>query len=486
MTNSKVSITRNVLYNWLRVGLSLVFPLITTPYLTRVLGTEGIGKVNYIYSITSYFAAFATLGISDYAIKEGGKIRDDPEKLGKFATEMFILNLIATGLASVAFFSLLFIPSLNVYSTLIIIMYIHIPAGALGLLWIFQVFEDYKRITLFSTVIQLISVALMFILVRSKDDYLNYAFVHVFSSVSVNFICFFSIRKQLKLFGYGNYELIKHLKPILIIFALGIAASLYLNFDTTMLGTMIGDDSVGLYYISVKLVNMVEKIMTSISGVLLARLSYYVGSAKTREFDDLVKKTISCILIIAIPAAIGLFCLAEPTVLLIGGPGFLLSARSLRVLCFKIVFSTLNGFLVYQILLPLNKEKISALATIISCVVNLGLNYLIIPVLEETGAAITTVLAELCVFIICIYAARSVIKRISLWGTIFKLFLAAIQIPIVSVIVFKLTDSILLRLVIPIGLCVPMYFGLLYLLKEPVVMYYTNRVFKKLSPQNDL
>lgn len=482
--NQKPSVAKNVVWNWIRVLVGIIFPLVSFPYISRVLGPDGIGKVGYIYSIVGYFSLVAILGVPNYGIKEGAKLRDDKEKLGKFTTEMVIINIAASVLSTAAYLCLLAFPTFQNYKALIIIMVGYIPLSSLGLAWVFQVFEDYRRITIQTICIQAISLALLFLLVRDSGDYLQYAFVHVFSSMGSNVLYLVSASRRVKLFGYKNYNIKKHLKPILILFGMGAASTLYLNFDSTMLGSIVGDTSVGLYSAANKVTVIVSTLLSSICGVILARMAYYVGIDQQEKFHNLLRNTIICMLMLSIPASIGLILLSEPIVLILCGEQYLDAVPAMCILSANLIIAPINGLIAYQVLLPYNREKYSAIATVAGAVLNLSLNYFVIPQFMQTGAAATTLVSEWCVFAICVFAARDLLRNLNIAKSIFQIIAGCVPILAVGVLINNIIQSSWLRvlLITPIGgisyflVLMPMKNDMLLYLIEPI----KHRLFKKI------
>ena len=193
---SQKSLKTNAFLNTLKTVLTLFFPLITFPYSSRVLGPENIGKVNFAQSVVSYFAIIASLGISTYATREAAKVRDDREKLSQISSEIFIINLISTVIAYVLLVaSLIFVRKFDDYRLLIIICSTLIVFTTVGMGWLYQAVEDYLYITVRSLAFQIISVILLFTLVKSKDDYLWYASINIISNVGANILNFIHARK---------------------------------------------------------------------------------------------------------------------------------------------------------------------------------------------------------------------------------------------------------------------------------------------------
>lgn len=478
--NQKPSIAQNVVWNWVRVFMGIVFPLVSFPYISRVLGPDGIGKVGYIYSIVGYFSLFAIFGVPNYGIKEGAKIRNDKEKLGKFTTEMVIINIITSVLSTAAYLCLLAFPAFQNYKALIILMAGYIPLSSLGLAWVFQVFEDYRRITIQSICVQAVSLALLFLLVRDSDDYLQYAFVHVFASIGSNVLYLVSASRKVKLFGYGHYNLKKHLKPVLLLLGMGVASTLYLNFDSTMLGNMVGDTSVGLYSAANKVTVIVSTLLSSICGVILARMSYYAGIDKQEQFRSLLRNTIICMLMLSIPASIGLILLSRSIILILCGVRYLEAIPAMCILSVNLIIAPINGLLAYQVLLPYNREKYSAIATVAGAILNISLNYFVIPQYMQTGAAVTTLLSEWCVFAICVFVSRDLLHNLDIAKSIVQIVIACVPILAFGIIINGITQSSWIRVVAITLLGMISYYLVLILMKNETLLYLTAQIRHKL------
>lgn len=178
--NESKSLGVNAALNAIRSGLSVVFPLITYPYAFRVLHAEGIGKVNYALSIIGYFSLIAALGISTYAIREGAKLRKDKEKLSRFCNQIFSINIVTSIAAYIFLFLCVYnIKALSEYKQLIIILSLSIGFSTLGVEWINTIYEDFLYVTIRSIVIYILTLILLFVLVKNQKDVLQYAFLTI-------------------------------------------------------------------------------------------------------------------------------------------------------------------------------------------------------------------------------------------------------------------------------------------------------------------
>lgn len=214
----KKSLSLNAVMSAAKTLMGILFPLITFPYASNVLQVENLGRVNFASSISGYFVLFAGLGISSYAVREGSKYVNDREKLSKFASEMFSINMIST-LMTYAVLALVLLGSskLRGYADLIVILSLQIFFTTIGTEWIFTIFEEYTYITLRSLLFQILSLAALFALVKTKDDYCIYAGITVFSAVGANLLNVFRVRRYCTIHWTTKIDWKTHLKPILVI-----------------------------------------------------------------------------------------------------------------------------------------------------------------------------------------------------------------------------------------------------------------------------
>lgn len=403
----KKSLAKNAMLNSLKTILAMIFPLITFPYASRVLQVENMGKVNYASSIISYFVLLAGLGIKTYAIREGARIRDNKEKLEKFSSEIFSINIISTIIAYVLLILVIIgVNKLRPYSLLLIIQSLNIVGTTLGVEWLYTIYEDYLYITIRSIVVQFVSMILLFVLVHNVNDYIVYASISVFATTASYIFNFFHSRKIIHIHFSLKGNLKQHIKPILIIFAMSVATTIYVNSDTTMLGWISGDYYVGLYNAATKVYNIVKSLMAASILVALPRLSSYLANGHKDEYEKEAGQILNTFILLLLPTIVGLFMAAKNIVGVLSGEGYELAVPALKILAISLLFSIIATYMIHVVLLPAKLEKEIMRATIVSAVVNILLNIFFIPAFQHIGAALTTVIAEFIVMLWQIVTAR--------------------------------------------------------------------------------
>ena len=404
MDTKKKSIKMNAILSMINSILTMGFSLITYPYATRVLLAENLGKVNYANSIVSYFVLIAVLGFSTYAIREGSRIRENKKKVNEFCSEIFSLNLYTVVIAySFLLLAVFKISKLSPYTGLIMLQSITIFSTWISANWINVIYEDYLSITIRSIAIRIISIILLFILVKAPEDYYTYAAITVVSTLVVDMMNFIYVRRYANLRVVKKLNAKKHMPPVLVFFSNSLAVNIYLNSDTTMIGWIKGNADVGYYSIAVRIYTAIRSVIAAIYSTAIPRMSLYATKIDKNDFRRLLNRIINIVVFISIPSTVALFMSAEEVVKIIAGNSFEEAVAPLRVLSLAFFFAVLGGILAYCVCIPLKKERQVLIATIISAFENITLNIVLIPLYGISGAAITTLIAEMTVAIVLFF-----------------------------------------------------------------------------------
>lgn len=481
----KRSLGFNTFLNGIRSVLNIIFPLITFPYVSRVLSVQSIGIYNFSNTYISYFVLLAGLGINTYAIREASKYRDNQQKLNLFSNQIFTINILSTIIAYILLLvSLLVFKTLSNYISCILIFSLQIFFTTLGTEWIYTIYEDFTYITMRSILFQILSIALLFIFVKRPDDYLIYAGITVFASVGANILNFLHTK------SFINIKLVKkpridlHLKPILIIFVSSVATTLYVSSDTTILGILKDDYAVGIYSVAVKIYTIINGLVGGLLTATIPRLSRYFGKGMLNEYNRTLSKVINGISILVLPAAVGVIMLSKEVIIIIAGSKYLDSALSLQIIVITLIFSIFSIIFTYCVLIPAKREKLVLRNTIIVGVGNVLLNFVFIPIWSYDGAAFTTVVSEIMIVSMDAWAAKDIIKPIVFSKDFFKNIISSIVGCIGIVLICWLCNinfrSLIGKTIFSILLSIPMYFSILVLLRNKVAIniakYFRNKI----------
>jgi len=475
VSEKKISLKKNFLMNIILSMSSFIFPLITFPYVSRALTPAGYGLFSFGQSAINYFAMLASLGIPTYGIRICAKVRDNKEELTKVTQELLLLNL-ATALFSylLLFISIVFVGKFNEEKTLLIVMSLSMFLTAIGMEWFYKALEQYTYITIRSLFFKFIALIFMFILIHSEEDYVIYGAIAIFASGASNILNFLNIHRYISLKPVGNYDFKRHLKPILIFFAMSCATIIYTNMDVLMLGFMRDDAEVGYYEAAVKIKKILVAVVTSLSAVLLPRASYYIEKGEIDRFKQIASKALNFICIFSIPVATYFIIYASEGIYFLSGAEYAASILPMQILMPTLLFIGLSNILGVQILVPLGKEKLVFYSEVVGALTDLILNYLFIPQYGASGAAFATLVAELLVFVVQAIFLRGklkdLFKGIDYFGIILATVLSALASYGIKLLGLNYLFTLLLAAIIFFGI----YALILYWRKEKLFMEIIN------------
>ncbi|MFV0517962.1 MAG: flippase [Aminipila sp.] len=413
------SIKKNFALNLINTLSGLLFPLITFPYVSRVLFAEGIGQVQFFQSIIDYVSLFAAIGIPLYAVREVAKIRDNKPEMSRVTTEVLLLHGILTLVGYLVIFILAaYVEKIQVDVPLFLLLSTTLFFNAVGVPWFYQGVEDFKYITIRTIFVRFFSVICLFLFVKTKDDIMYYAAISVVANVGSNVFNFFRLRKYLELsvlHSLKQLNLKRHLAPALRIFILNLIVSIYINLDSVMLGFLKNQEAVGYYTASVRLTKTILGVVSSLGAVLLPRFSNMISNGLIDEFFVLANEALSFIIAVSLPMFVGLAMMATPIIHLFCGSSFDPSILTLQIISPIILFIGLSGIIGMQILYPLGKEKYVIISTLVGAFVNVVLNWFLIPIYAQYGAAFATVVAEFVVVLVMILISKKHL-RLSLFN----------------------------------------------------------------------
>lgn len=485
MENKNTSVKLNFLMNAILTISAFIFPLITFPYVSRILLPEGTGKVSFATSVVTYFALFAQLGIPTYGIRACAKVRDNKEKLTRTVQEIFIINIVMSLITYIVFFLVLnIVPRMQADKTLFVITSSTILFNAIGMDWLYKGLEKYTYITIRSIIFKFIALLAMFMFVHQKSDYIVYGGISIFAGSASNICNLLNVKKYIQIKPIGKYNIKQHMRPILIFFAMSCATTIYTNLDTVMLGFMKTDMDVGYYNAAVKIKNILLGIVTSLGTVLLPRASYYIENDYMEEFRRITQKAINFVFLISIPLTIYFILYAKEGILFLSGNAYSKAILPMQVIMPTLIFIGLTNIMGIQILVPLGREKIVLYSEIAGAIVDLFINILLIPRMAATGAAIGTLIAELAVWIVQFVALRYDIieayKKVKYFAIILGIIIASML--SIWIKLFRLGSFITLVLTAIV------FFGTygvtLIIAKEPLVNEIVEQILKKILKKN--
>ncbi len=488
----QTSIKKNFLMNAVLAMSQFIFPLITFPYVSRVLGPTGTGSVNFATSLITYFNMFAQLGIPSYGIRLCAQLRDDRDKLSAAVRELLALNAIMAVIAYAALaVALIFVPSLQADRNLYILISSLIFFNCIGMNWLFQGLEQYTYITVSSIIFKFIALVAMLLLVRSKSDYVIYGGISIFASSASNVLNFFYSRKFVSLRPSGRLNIRRHLKAALVFFAMTAATTVYTNLDTVMLGFMTTKADVGYYNAAVRIKSILVSIVTSLGAVLLPRSSYYVEHGDIDEFHRITGKAINFVFVLAVPLTVYFMLFASNGIYFLSGKAYQNAIAPMQIIMPTLLLIGITNILGYQVLIPTGREKQVFYSVAAGAAVDFVINAALIPTMKSSGAAIGTLAAEFVVLVVQILFMKEERGKIFQSIPYGKIILATVLGSLASVWTRRLpvalnTGSMVgqfVELVISALLFFGVYAAALLIMKVPtaweMVRTMTNKIHKK-------
>lgn len=409
------SLKLNIVMNIFLTMSNFIFPLITFPYVSRILLPVGTGKVSFATSLIYYFNMFAQLGIPTYGIRTCARVRDNREELTRTAHELLIINIVMSILAYIALgVALAFVPKLKEDRALYVVISFSIILTAIGMEWLYKALEQYTYITIRSIIFKFVALIAMFGLVKSKNDYTIYGGITILAASASNIFNLINAHKYIDFKPVGNYHFKRHLKAIMVFFAMACATTIYTNLDTIMLGFIKTNEDVGYYNAATKIKGILVSIVTSLGAVLLPRVSYYIEHGQEEKFKAISQKALNFVFLIASPMTVYFTLFAREGIFFLSGPAYEGSIMPMKLIMPTLLFIGLTNIMGIQILVPTGREKIVLYSEIAGAVVNVIINSVLIPSMAASGAAIGTVVAEFVVLLVQYYALRKEVTDVLL------------------------------------------------------------------------
>lgn len=409
------SVKVNYILNLINTGTQMLFPLITFPYVCRVIEADGIGQINFFQSIISYISLFTCLGIPMYAIREIARDRSDVVQMNRTAMEILLLHSMLTlvGYAIVAILCLT-VPQIQVNIPLFLILSLTIFFTAIGCEWFYQGIEDFKYITIRGLIIKTVSVVLLFIFVKSKTDLLYYGCYTVFGVLGGNIFNFFRLRKYIHCENiiFSELHIKRHIKPVLKVFSFSVVTSIYLQLNTVLLGFLKNALVVGYFAAATKVMQMLLTMSVCLGSVMMPRASHLIAENKEAEFNRLIQKSYDFTLAIALPMTIGLIFCAPSLITALCGVKFEHSILPSQIIAPIILMVAISNIFGIQVLFPKGKINIVTLCCGIGAVADLILNLCLIPFFSYIGTSIAYLGAEVATTVSMYFIGRKYIPII--------------------------------------------------------------------------
>ena len=471
------SVKKNFTYSSILTISSYLFPLITFPYVTRVLGVEGIGKYNFAFSVIQYFSTFAMLGIGTVGIREIAKVKNNISERSKAFSSLLILNLISTIIASITLLVLIqLVPSFYEHKKLLYFGVGQLIASSLVVEWFFKGLEDFKYITIRAIAVRVVYVVAVLLFVNNPDDYIIYFYLTCLTVVINAIINLFYSRKFVT-FTLKNLEIKRYFSQYVILGVYQILTAMYISFNVVFLGAKCGDIEVGYYTTATKLYGLIMSLFTAFTGVMLPRMSSLLAEGRNDVFVQMTKKSIDVLLLFSLPIIVISEVYAPEIIQIIAGNGYENAILPFRIVMPLMLVIGYEQIIVIQMLSPLQKDKAILINSCLGAFVALLLNIIIVPRLGSVGSAIVWCCCELTVLTSAQFFIKKNVGFRFPWHKIIQSCLLIVPAAIICLLIILVIGTGILSMFISAVLVTVYFIGMeIFVIKNGVAQYFYNEL----------
>ncbi|MGI5895430.1 MAG: flippase [Oscillospiraceae bacterium] len=472
------SIVKNYIYNVSYQILLILIPLITTPYVSRVLGSDNVGIFNYTQSVVNYFILFGCIGLNMYGQREIAYCQNNPQKRSRVFWELVLLRLITVSLSLLVYY--FGIAAHSPYQEYYLIFLVEIVAAVFDISWFFQGLENFKMVAIRNFIIKLSGVALIFLFVKTKEQLDIYIWCYAATVFLGNLSLWIGLPKLLVKGGFSFSEMLRHLWPALGMFVPQIAISVYTQLDKTMLGLLSTNSQVGYYSQAEKMSKLTLAIVTSLGGVMLSRIANTYEEKNKEKIQSYLANSFRFTFFLAIPIMFGIIGISNDFVPWFFGEGWDEVSVLMNWISPIVVLIGLSSLISKQYLIPTKKVKYYTASVVVGACINVCFNFLLIPSLGAKGASFATLLAEGGVTALQLWFVRREIS-LSVFRYSVKNFICGGVMLAAIWGVSILLPSTIWATFIEITVGVVVYIGLLLLLRDPFVFSIAKKAALKLK-----
>lgn len=485
MNEKKQSLKTNLVFNFISQILTLIIPLITTPYLSRILHEEGNGQISYSLSVISFFILFASLGFTTYGQREIAKVRDDKKERSKTFWEIVILKSLSTLASGIVFFCIFYTSGFKKCDELILIFSIELFSTMFDITFFFQGEENFKSLAIRNILLKVLGLILIFCFVQTSDDTWIYALCLSISLLFSYIIMWPSLKGKIIFIRPSALSFKRHLLPTLRIFIPQLAATVYTTMDKLMIGwfSSNSDYDNGCYDQAYKINSAALLLVIVISPVLAPRNTYDYTNHNSSDFKRHINFSIQYTWMIGLPLIAGFSVLSYNLSSWYLGSGYAEVPLLLQIMSVRFVFSGFSELCSNQIFVAIGKEKYSTIATIISAVLNCILDYFFIIKMGSIGAAITTAICEFVVSLILVLLAvkKGFFSFKDLFSPFWKYFLSSLVMFLVIFFIQKYMGYSVWTFILITFVGIVVYFMLLLVLRDKFLIYWVKKGLGKIS-----
>lgn len=442
-------IKKNVKYIFIEKFIAILIPLITVPYISRVLGPEGNGIYSYTYTIATYFLMFAMLGTSNYGSRKVAKARDNKELLSKEVSSIYIMQIITSIIVLTIYVAYILNANLQ-NKEVYILQIVYIVSALFDVSWYFGGIENFKKISKINIAIKILTTICLFMFVKTKENVCSYTLIASLNILLSQVILWMGIRKEIYFIKPKYKEVIEHLKKSLILFIPIISININKMAGKVIIGNICGMKEVGYYTYAQKIIEVPETLILIIGTVMLPHMSNLVSKNNEKKVREYLNKTIELLMFLTIPMAIGLFTVGESVAPVILGNNYIETGKLLKYLSITLIIFPINNIIRTQYLIPKEKDREFISVLIFSAIINIFLNYVLISKYNTIGAVIAIILTEGIVFALQIVCVKEVLNNKILLKRFGKFLISGSILYIIMILLNQIINNKLIGLIVQV------------------------------------
>lgn len=449
------NIKRNLLYNTAYQILVILIPLVTTPYVSRVLGPQNIGEYSYSYSVASYFVMFIMLGLNNYGNRTIADYKNNKKKLSKTFFSIYVMQLLTGLMVNIIYIIYCFNYSNDIIVSLALGFYV--LSGIFDINWFFFGMETFKLTVLRNSIVKLITTISIFLFVKSQDDLLAYCIILSLGTLISQLILWIYVPKYVERVQINLQDVIVHIKPNLYLFLTVIGVSMYKTLAKIMLGSMCSKQELGYFESAEKIVNIPIVLVTSLGTVMLPRMTSLLSNNENNKFSEYIDNSIKFAMLTSSAMCFGIMAVSKSFIPLFYGNGYEKCVYLYLVLLPSCLFLAFGNVIRTQYLLPKKNDRIYIISAFIGAIVNIVINFVLIPIMGSIGAAFSTLAAEISV---CVYQASKTRKNLPIRKYIMNSMQYIFSGFVMFIVVFFInieTESLIINLLVKIGIGIAIY-----------------------------
>ena len=475
----QTSITVNYIFNTIQQMSNILLPLITAPYISRVLNPSGIGAVSYVTANVTYFTLIGMMGISGYGQREIAIVREDKYKTSKLFWELEILHLVVFLFTLVGYVILIALS--DKYQYLYVINLFSIFSVLIDISWFYHAYERYRFLAIRNCIIKLIYTVCIFIFVKKSDDIGIYVLLSVLAGFVGNLLLLPSLKTDLICIDFKTLQWKRHFREVLIYFVPTIAASVYSLLDKSVINWLThSDEQNGYYEQALKILNVFNSIIHSLATVSAARMTILLADNRITEARNRMSKSLQLMLMMAMPCAWGIIGIADRFVPIFLGEGY---EEVVILLYILMPLTVILGFSVYtdgMYLVPSGQRGKSAMAVCMGAIINFFANIILVYFKGARGAALATLITETLITVIMVFMSRKILIVKDLVKSVLKYGILGIVVFFIVRIISLVVKNDFFCLILQVTSAVCFYFSALLIIKDEIVLGMISEFLKKI------